>query len=71
MLDINIDRLDRGEAYKNAKASFEVLNSKFETYELVNTVPAFFIGRNISLIFLLKIPLDQFFELMQMNTFQT
>lgn len=48
MLDINIDRLDRGEAYKNAKASFEVLNSKFETYELVNTVPAFFIDEYFS-----------------------
>lgn len=48
MLDINIDRLDRGEAFKNAKAAFETLNSKFETYELINTVPAFFIDEYFS-----------------------
>lgn len=48
MLDINIDRLDRGEAFKNAKAAFDVLNYKFETYELINTVPAFFIDEYFS-----------------------
>jgi hypothetical protein len=48
MLDINIDRLDRGEAFKNAKSSFEALNAKFETYELINTVPAFFIDEYFS-----------------------
>jgi hypothetical protein len=39
MLKIRLDKLDRGESYKNAKASFEKFNSKFKSYEEINNDP--------------------------------
>lgn len=48
LLQINLDKLNRGEAFKNAKVSFDVLNSRLESFELVNKDPAFFIDEYFS-----------------------
>lgn len=47
MLHLNFD-FDRGEAYKNAKISFDIFNSKLESLELINKDPAFFIDQYFS-----------------------
>ena len=43
MLQIHLDRLDRGESFKNAKLSFDLLSAKYKSFELINQDPAFFI----------------------------
>ncbi len=48
MLHINLDRLDRGEAYKNARISFDIFNSKLESLEVINKDPGYFIDEYFS-----------------------
>lgn len=48
MLTINLDKLDRGEAYKNARISFDIFSSKLEALELLNKDPAYFIDQYFS-----------------------
>lgn len=49
MLKIRLDKLDRGESFKNAKASFDALASKFKYYEDINNDPDFYINGKYSL----------------------
>ena len=45
MLQINLDRLDRGESWKSAKLAFDLLNLKFKSFEVINNDPDFYIGQ--------------------------
>lgn len=48
MLQIKLDKLERGDQFKNAKFSFDLLNAKFKTFELINNDPAYFIDEYFS-----------------------
>jgi hypothetical protein len=43
MLQINLDKLDRGESWKNAKLAFDLLNLKFKSFEVIKNDPDFYI----------------------------
>ena len=48
MLHIHLDKIDRGEPYKNAKISFELLLAKFKSFEVINNDPDFYIDEYFS-----------------------
>ncbi len=70
LLKINLDKLNRGEVFKNAKLSFDQLTQKLESFELINKDPAYFIDEYFSDIINkidvkkeeLKMEIDSYYE---------